>query len=177
MFIDLVRKRRSIRKYRQQPVEQEKIDLLIETALRACSSRGVQPWEIVVITDPQTMAQLAAAKPHGSAFLKDAPLAFVVCADSAKTDVWVEDASIAAVFLHLAATDLGLGSCWSQIRLRDHDAQQSAGAYVADLLGLRQGLEVEAIIAMGYPAEDKRPHPADALPYDKISRERYGRRA
>jgi len=48
---------------------------------------------------------------------------------------------------------------------------------VADLLGLRQGLEVEAIIAMGYPAEDKRPHPAAALPYDKISRERYGRRA
>lgn len=177
MFIDLVRKRRSIRKYRQQPVEQEKIDLLIETALRACSSRGVQPWEFVVITDPQTMAQLAAAKPHGSAFLKDAPLAFAVCADSAKTDVWVEDASIAAVFLHLAATDLGLGSCWIQIRLRDHDAQQSAGAYVADLLGLLPGLEVEAIIAMGYPAEDKRPHPADALPYDKISRERYGRRA
>jgi nitroreductase len=177
VFIDLVRKRRSIRKYRPQAVEKDKINLLIETALRACSSRGVQPWEFVVVTDPQMLAQLAAAKPHGSAFLRDAPLAFVVCADSAKTDVWVEDASIAAVFLHLAAADLGLGSCWSQIRLRDHDARQSAGAYVADLLGLRQGLEVEAIIAIGYPAEDKGPHPASSLAYGKINRERYGSKA
>lgn len=177
MFIDLVRKRRSIRKYQPQPVENDKIDLLIETALRACSSRGVQPWEFVVVTDPQILAQLAAAKPAGSAFLKEAPLAFVVCVDSSKTDVWVEDASIAAVFLHLAAADLGLGSCWSQIRLREHDAQQSAAAYVAGLLGLRQGLEVEAIIAIGYPAEDKEPHPASSLAYDKISRERYGRKA
>jgi nitroreductase len=177
MFIDLVRKRRSIRKYRPQPVEKDKIDLLIETALRSCSSRGVQPWEFVVVTDPRVLAQLAASKPNGSAFLKEAPLAFVVCVDSTKTDVWVEDASIAAVFLHLAAADLGLGSCWSQIRLRDHDAQQSAGAYVAGLLGLRQGLEVEAIIAIGYPAEDKGPHPASSLAYDKISREQYGRKA
>ena len=49
---------------------------------------------------------------------KNAPLGVVVCADSSKCDVWVEDASIATIFLHLAATSMGLGSCWLQIRKR-----------------------------------------------------------
>lgn len=177
MFIDLIRKRRSIRQYQARPVEKEKVDLLIEAALRAMSSRGLQPWEFIVVTDPDMIARLAKAKPHGSAFLKNAPLAIVVCAYTAKTDVWVEDASIATAIVHLAAADIGLGSCWIQIRLRDHDASKPSTDYVAELLGMPQGLAVEAIVAVGYPSEDKQPHPADSLPYEKISYERYGRKA
>jgi nitroreductase len=176
MFIDLIRARRSIRKYRQKPVEKDKIDLLIEAGLRAFSSRGSQPWEFVVVTDPQTIAKLSEAKKSGSAFLKDAPLAIVVCVDRTKTDMWIEDASIAAAVLHLAATDLGLGSCWIQIRLRDHAPNKSSGAYVSNLLGLPKDLEVECMIAMGYPDEQKESHPASALQYDKISRDQYGRK-
>jgi len=55
-----------------------------------------------------------------------------------KSDVWIEDAAIASIVLHLAATASGLGSCWVQIRLREHDAQQTAQEYVAELLGLRR---------------------------------------
>jgi nitroreductase len=177
MFIDLIRGRRSIRKYQPRPVEKEKVDLLVEAALRAPSSRGCRPWQFVVVTEPGMIARLAEAKPHGSAFLRDAPLAFVVCAATAESDVWVEDASIAAIFLHLAAADIGLGSCWIQIRLRDHDARQSATDYIAGLLGLPEGVAVEAIIAVGYPAEDKKPHSAASLPYGKVSRAHYGRKA
>ncbi|MFO8111845.1 MAG: nitroreductase family protein [Desulfosalsimonadaceae bacterium] len=177
MFMDLIRRRRSVRKYRQQPVENEKIDQLIEAALRAFSSRNTQPWEIIVVTDPETLARLSEARPKGLAFIKEAPLAIVICADPSKTDVWVEDASIAAAFVHLAATDMGLGSCWGQIRLRHHDEDQSAGAYVSGLLGIREGLEVESIIAAGYPAEEKEPHKQASLQYDKISREKYGQNA
>ncbi len=176
MFIDLLRSRRSIRQYQDKPVETEKIDLLIEAALRSFSSRNTQPWEFVVVTDPDLISRLAKARPSGSTFLANAKLAFVICADTAKTDVWVEDASIAATILHLTASDIGLGSCWAQIRLRDHDSQTSASAYVAGLLGLREGLEVESIIGMGYPAETKPPHPSDALRFDKISREKYGQK-
>lgn len=176
MFIDLLRSRRSVRKYQDKPVEEEKIQLLMDAALRAFSSKNTQPWEFVVVTDPETLQKLAKARPAGSAFLENAKLAFVVCADPSKTDVWIEDASVAAAILHLAATDIGLGSCWSQIRTREHDSQKSAGAYVAELLGLREGLEVESMIAMGYPAEDKPPRPADELNYEKISREKYGQR-
>lgn len=177
MFIDLLRDRRSIRKYQQRPVEKEKIELLVEAALRAFSSRNTQPWEFVVVTDPEMIRRLSRARSHGTAFIENAPLVIVVCADPNKTDVWVEDTSIASAFLHLAATDMGLGSCWAQIRLRNHNDSQSAGAYVSKLLGLEKGLEVEAIIAVGYPAEKKEPHEKALLQYDKISYEKYGRKA
>ena len=67
-------------------------------------------------------------KPHGSTFLNDAPLGVVVCAEPEKSDVWVEDASIATIFIELAATSLGLGSCWIQIRERMHYEAQTAEA-------------------------------------------------
>ena len=177
MFIDLLRNRRSIRAFQDRAVESEIIDSLCEAVLRAPSSRGIDPWEFVFVTDPQTIAQLSKAKPHGAAFLAKAPLAVVVCADPEKSDVWVEDASIATLIVHLAATDLGLGSCWIQIRQRPHDETQSAGQYISELLGIPAHLEVEAMVAVGYPAETKRPHAAASLARDKVSFERYGRRS
>lgn len=174
MFIDLLKKRRSIRQFQERPVEQEKLDLLIEAMLRAPSSRSLNPWEFVVVTHKETLTALSKAKPHGAAFLENAPLAIVVCADPARCDVWIEDCSIASILLHLAATDLDLGSCWIQIRLREHDAEQSAEEYVADLLGLKEGMVVEAMIAIGYPAEEKSGHLDSSLLVDRVSFERYG---
>ena len=113
MFHSLIRTRRSIRRYENKPIEAEKIDLLLEATLRPPSSNNRQPWEFVVVTDKDLLEQLSSAKPHGAGFLKDAPLGIVVCADPGKCDVWVEDASIAATFIHLAAASLGLGSCCS----------------------------------------------------------------
>jgi nitroreductase len=175
MFMDLIRSRRSIRRYADRPVEDEKIDLLVEAALRSPSSRGFNPWSFVVVREQQTIAALAQAKPHGASFLAKAPLAIVVCADPAISDVWVEDASIATVYLHLAATDLGLGSCWIQLRKRDHGDGGSARDYVAGQLALPDGLEVLAIMAIGYPQEEKRPHSMESLQMEKVSWERYGR--
>lgn len=98
-----------------------------------------------------------------------------VCADPQEVDVWVEDASIAALVLHLEAHDLGLGSCWVQTRLRDHDERQTAAEYVAAVLGLAAGLTVEAMVGIGYAAEAKPGHPASSLSYDKVFFEQYGR--
>ncbi len=176
MLIELLRARRSIRRFTDQPVADEQVDLLIEAGLRAFSSKGNNPWEFVVVTDRELIRQLAAAKTHGSSFLAGAPLAIVVCADPARSDVWVEDASIAATFLHLEAVDLGLGSCWVQIRLRGHDEHTSAQAYVAGLLGLPEQMMVEAIIGIGHPVEQKSGHPFSSLPRSQVSYQRYGQR-
>ncbi|HSO20856.1 MAG TPA: nitroreductase family protein [Desulfosarcina sp.] len=176
MFIDLLRARRSIRQYEAKPVEPEKIDLLVEAVLRSPSSRGFNPWEFVVVDDEATLERLSKAKPHGASFLGKAPLAVVVCADTSKSDVWVEDVSIATLILHLTAADLGLGSCWIQLRKRDHDGATSAGAYAAACLGLREGLEVSAVVAIGYPAQHPAPHPHSSLQTDKVSVNRYGDR-
>ena len=176
MFLDLLRSRRSIRHYEDRPVEVEKIDLLVEAALRSPSSRGLNPWFFVVVTDRETIVALAQAKPHGASFLAGAPLAIVVCADPSVSDVWVEDASIATLNLHLAATDLGLGSCWIQLRKREHSEGGTASSYVADKLGLPEGMEVLAIMAIGHSREAKRPHPPESLLQAKISWQRFGQK-
>ncbi len=174
MFIELLRKRRSIRQFKDRPVEKEKVDILIEAGLRSPSSRSLDPWEFVIVTEAEKIAQLAKAKPHGSEFLKKAPLLVVVCADPGKSDVWIEDTAIASLLLHLTAADLGLGSCWVQIRLREHNSQHSAQEYVAELIGLKPGLMVEAIIAIGYPAEEKPGHDKSSLAGNKLHFEHYG---
>ena len=175
MFLSLVQKRRSIRQYQDKPVEKEKIELLIEAALRSPSSRGFNPWEFIVVTDRDLLAKLSKAKPHGASFLKNAPLGIVVCADPEKCDVWVEDASIASIFLHLAAESLDLGSCWIQIRMRMHDQTKTAQEYVQELLNIPGNLNVESMIAIGYPAESKPPHRKENLQYEKVYYNEYGR--
>lgn len=174
MLLELLEKRRSIRQFQQKPVEKDKVEYLVETMLRSPSSRSLNPWEFVVVQDPVTIEALSKAKPHGATFMKNAPLAIVVCADPEKCDVWVEDSSIASILLHLAATNLELGSCWVQIRLREHDASKMATEYIAELLGLREGLEVEAIIAIGYPKEEKPGHAKDSLLYERVHYEKFG---
>jgi nitroreductase len=176
MLIDLLRKRRSIRKYEKRPVEAEKVDLLVEAALRSPSSRGFNPWEFVVVTDPETIVTLSGAKPHGASFLKNAPLAIAVCGDPERSDVWVEDVSIAAIILHLTATDLGLGSCWIQLRKREHAQGGTASEFAARVLGLREGLAVSAIMAIGYPDQRLEAHPKTTLQFKKVSFNQYGRR-
>ncbi len=170
MLIDLLRNRRSIRRYQEKPVEPAKIDLLVEAMLRSPSSRSLNPWEFVVVEDPALLGELARAKAHGASFIKGAPLAMVICADPGKCDVWIEDCSIATLLVHLAAADLGLGSCWIQLRERQHDSGKSSEGYVKELLGLDDHLAVLAMVAIGYPAEEKAGHPADSLLWERVKR-------
>jgi nitroreductase len=155
MFLPLAQRRRSIRKYLDKPVESEKIDSLVETLLRAPTSMGKNSWEFVVVTDSALLQKLSSAKPQIS-------------------DVWIEDASIASTFIHLAAASLELGSCWIQIRERKHDDTQTAEAYIAEILNLPAHIKVESIVAIGYPDEAKSAHPIESLPYDKVSLNNYG---
>jgi nitroreductase len=168
MLIDVLRTRRSIRSFTDRPVEPEKVDLLVEAALRAPSSRGRRPWELVVVSDSDTIVRLATAKPSGAELLRGAPLVIVVCADPTVSDVWIEDAAIVTTLIHLEAHDLGLGSCWVQVRLRPHDEASTATEYVAGILRLEPGLSVEAMVGIGYPAEVKPGHPATSLPRQKV---------
>jgi nitroreductase len=174
MFMSLLEKRRSIRRFLDRPIEKEKIDFLVEAGLRAPSSRGFNPWEFIVVSDRRKLERLAQAKQHGSAFLKDAALGIVVCADSNKSDVWVEDASIATIIIQLAAESLGLGTCWIQIRARVHTQDRSSQEYVAELLHLPPGMMVEAMVAVGYPAESKSPHSKEKLLWRQVHTQMFG---
>lgn len=174
MFLDLISSRRSIRRFKDKPVEKEKTDGLIEAALRSFSSRGFNPWQFIVIDDPAILDTLSKAKAHGSSFLKNAPIGIVVCADTTITDVWVEDTSIATTFIHLAAHDMGLGSCWIQIRKREYSSLKSSDTYVKEVLKIPDTISIESIVAVGYPDEAKKGHPKDSLQFNKVYFNSYG---
>ena len=174
VFLELLRKRRSIRQFLPRAVEPDKINALIEAAVRSPTSRGRNPWEFIVVNDQKLLNKLGNAKQHGSAFLSDAPLAIVVAADKDKSDVWTEDCSIAAIVIQLAAEELGLGSCWVQIRLRPHGTASTAESFVKELLGLPDTHVVECIVGIGYPAEQKPGHLADNLPFAHVHRNTFG---
>jgi nitroreductase len=174
MFLEILKSRRSIRKYEERPVEPEKIEQLIEAALRSPSGRSINPWAFIVVDDREKLDRLSRSKPHGAAFLKGAPLGIVVCADTSKSDTCVEDASIASIFIHLAAASLGLGSCWIQIHKRTREDDLTAEQYVAREIGIPDGMMVQSIIAVGYPDETKAGHSKDKLLYDKVHFNTYG---
>lgn len=167
-MLDILRSRRSIRRYKDRQIEAEKIEQLKEAALRAPSSRGINPWRFVFVTDKPMLETLSSAKESGSSFLKDAALGVVVAAKQGESDVWVEDCSIAAIILQLAGCSLDLGSCWIQIRNRRHSSSMSAEDYVKQTLSLPDEFLVECIISFGYPDEVKRPIAAADLERSKI---------
>ena len=172
-MLDLLRQRRSVRKFKPQPVEAEKSAQLSEALLRAPTSRNKQPCEFVLVDDASILNQLSSAKGHGSSFFATAPLAVVITADPKVSDVWIEDSSIAAIIVQLAAERLGLKSCWAQLRLRLHNDDTSASEYVRQLVGIPAGIEVPVVIAIGYPDEDKSGHPRNSLAATKIHYNRF----
>jgi nitroreductase len=169
-MLDLLYSRRSIRKYTPQLIEPEKIEKLIEAALLSPTSRNREAWEFVVVTDKVALNQLSVSKPGSASMLSGAPMAIVVCGNPLDSDAWVEDCSIAAIIIQLAACDLGLGSCWIQLRGRMYDEKISSGEYVKKKLDLPDHLEIECIISIGYPDEIKKKRDKSVLSYNKVFR-------
>lgn len=172
-MLELLKSRRSIRKYENKSIEKNQIEELMKCALLSPTSKNSRPWEFIVVQDKDTLEKLSHSKGHGGAFLKDAPLGIVVLADPSKSEVWIEDASIASTIIHISAHSMGLGSCWIQIRGRNHSDSLTASEYVKETLNIPSNLEVDAIIAIGYPAEEKRSRNDDELLSEKIHYEVY----
>ena len=167
-LLDILRRRRSIRRYKDRAIEKDIIDHLKEAALRSPTSRGINPWRFFFITDKARLEELSRAKEQGSSFLRGAGLGVVVCADENKSDVWIEDCSIASIIMQLTGVSLGLGSCWIQIRNRMHRDSQASEDFVRSVLHLSENMRVESIISFGYPDEEKASISAAHLEYGKI---------
>lgn len=172
-MIDILRNRRSIRKYTEQTVEKKKLDILKEAALRSPSSKNINPWEFIFVDDKEIIGRLKDCKAHGIMPLKTAPLAIVVCADETKNDVWVEDCSIASILLQLTAQSLDLGSCWIQIRNRMYSEELSSEKHIQKLLGMPEDYRVLSIITVGYPDQQRQGKPFEELQFEKIRENRF----
>jgi nitroreductase len=167
-MIEILRNRRSIRKYANQLIESEKIELLKEALLRSPSSKNINPWEFIFVDNSELIQELKKCKSHGVRSLETAPLAIVICADENKNDVWIEDCSIASILLQLAAQSLGLGSCWIQIRNRFHSKEITSEKFVQQLLNIPENFRVLSVIAIGYPYSKREGKPFRELQFEKI---------
>lgn len=172
-MLEILRQRRSVRDFTDKSITKETIDALREAVLRAPTSRNRQPWQFIFVEQKGLIEDLAKSKSHGTRFLVSAQLALVIVADPEVSDVWVEDCSIAAIIAQLAAEELGLKSCWGQLRLRAHDEQSSASDYVCELLDIPAKFEVPIIIGFGYPIEMPQGYGHDALPWGKLHSNRF----
>ena len=167
-FLELLKKRRSSRVFTDEPVDKECVCNLMRAALMAPSGHRINPWEFIMVEDKSALKALSVSKEHGAALIEGAAMAVVVIADTTKTDVWIEDCSVATVIMQLAAEDMGLGTCWVQIRRRSDANGNSAEDNVRNLLGIPSNYAVLSIVAVGHKAREAKPFDEDKMQWDKI---------
>ncbi len=166
--------RRSVRKYTEEPIPEEKLNAVLYAGLAAASSKNRRPWEFVVVRDKGMLAKLGDCRPGAENLLGKCDAAIVVAADSELVDVWVEDCASAMTQMHLMADAIGLGSCWLQVRLRTSpDGSRETQAVVRELLGIPEKYSVMAILTLGMPAEHAPARTVDDLLLDKIHHEHF----
>ena len=172
-FASLIKQRRSTRRFTEEPLTPEQVEAILKAGLMAPSSKRSNPWQFIVVEDKEMLQKLAHCKNGGSAFLEGCSLAVVVCADVMASDVWVEDASVASIYMQLQAEDLGLGSCWCQIRNRVTEDERDSNDYVRFLLQIPYQLDVLSIIGFGHKDQVRKPFDESHLQWEKIHLGKY----
>ncbi|HEY6008149.1 MAG TPA: nitroreductase family protein [Geobacteraceae bacterium] len=159
----VIRDRRSIRKYKDTPVEREKIEQLLDAARLAPSWKNLQCWRFLVLTGLEKREALLAAFPDdnpGKRAIASAPVVIVVCADPSESgfengmEYFLADSAIAFGQLCLAAQAVGLGSCWMGLYNE---------AVVREALGIPAGVRVVGMTPLGYPDQEPKPRPRKEL--------------
>jgi nitroreductase len=149
-LIQTIFARRSIRSYTAEPIDEAHIQTLLEAAMAAPSASNIKPWHFVVVSDRETLDNLAEDHPYGK-MLFEAPLCIAVCGDSTlSARYWVQDCSAATENLLLAVAALGLGAVWLGV----HPIAERVAA-VREVLNLPETIVPLNLISIGHPAEQK----------------------
>lgn len=168
-MIEKLQKRRSIRRYTEEAVPEEKLRCILSAGLLSPTSKNLHPWEFLVVQDKRTLEKLADCRDKGADMLKGAAAAILVMADTEVNDVWIEDCSIAMSNMHLTAADQGVGSCWIQIRNRiSRKDGMTSEAFLKELFSLEEKYAVEAILSLGIPAQERPPLQLDERLWEKV---------
>jgi nitroreductase len=171
-FESLIINRRSIRKFTDELLSPDDVHKILQSALLAPSSKNGKSYEFIAIDNPNVIKQLSECKDSGASFLEGCAFAVVATGNRTITDCWIEDASIAAVFMQLQAEDLGIGSCWCQVRGRfagERDSEQ----IVRDLLDIPHEYGVLCIIGFGNKNQERKPNDLSKLTWEKVHIDRF----
>ncbi len=167
-LMDVMLKRRSVRKYTDEDITKKDLDKILQAALLAPTSRNKKPCNFLIVENKETLKKLSKAKEHGAEMLANCSKAIVVVANTFISDTWIEDSSIALTYMHLMAANLDIGSCWVQIHLRKDENGEDAEQVVKEITGLDDYFRVVGILALGIPDGEVKPHTLDDIDKSKI---------
>lgn len=142
--------RRSVRKYKDKPVENEKVNKLLRAAMQAPSAGNQQPWEFIVVQEKDNLKKLAEMSPY-SKLIEDAPVAFVLLANEERMkfpENWQQDMGAAAQNILLEAVELELGAVWLGVAPLEDRVN-----YLKDMFQLTDNFRPYCVIGLGYPGE------------------------
>ncbi|MFU8891933.1 MAG: nitroreductase family protein [Anaerosomatales bacterium] len=166
--LEAIMTRRSIRRFTGEPVTEEQIETVLRAAQAAPSANNQQPWRFIVLTERDTLVAAAATSPYAR-MLADAAFGIVVCGDTAdlkSPGMWQQDCSAAVENALLAAHATGLGGVWL-----GYYPKMDRVELLKELLGIPEGVEPLAVLAIGHPAETK--PPSDRYAPSFVHRERW----
>ena len=163
-FKEVVRKRRSTRRYTGQPVEREKLQRAMELALLSPSSKNTRSTRLMAVRDLKRVLELGKLRDWGSSLLEEAGAAIIILGDEAASPMWQTNATIMASYLQLALVDEGLASCWVHVgdyrTLQDDPESQRSEDYVKEVLPeIPANYRVLSVIAIGYADYTPKPLP------------------
>jgi len=147
-FLQMIKNRKSQRTFLDKPVEREHIEQIIECARFAATARNVQPWEFIVITGKETKERMAELAPNGGFMARASVCIAVFCQD---TKYYLEDGCAATENILLAATALGLGSCWVAGDKKPYTED------IRRMLSVPADYRLVSLIALGYPEQQIAP--------------------
>lgn len=150
-LLEIMQNRRSVRKYTGAPISDDNLQKILQAGLLSASSRSIHPWELIIVRNKELLKQMSECRIGSAKMLSVADAAIVVIADTAASDVWVEDCSIVMSNMHLMADSLGVGSCWIQGRLREAPDGTSTEHFLRKLLKFPDTFALEAILSLGMP--------------------------
>ena len=163
-----------MRKFTEEELTQEQVVTILKAALMSPTSKRSNGWQFIVVDNKDLLKELSHCKENSASFIADAALAIVVTADPLASDVWIEDASIASVMIQLQAEDLGLGSCWVQVRERFTATGMPSDEFVRGVLDIPLQLQVLSVIAIGHKGMERKPFSEEHLQWEKIHINKYG---
>ncbi len=166
-FHELLLTRHSIRKYTDEPISGEDVKLILEAGLMAPSSKRKTPWHFIVIEDKAMLTQISECRDAGTLPIANSALTIIVTVDMSVSEAWVEDGSIAALLMQLQAHDLGLGSCWIQLRNR-FLGDEATEDLVREALNIPDNMGILCAIAIGHKNEERKPFDEEKMMWEKV---------
>lgn len=172
-FKELAQRRRSIRSFTEEPITEAQRRELMTPVLMSPTSKNCRAWDFVLVDDKDSLIKLSESKVAGAGLIKGAALAVIVSVDKDKSEAWVEDGSVAATILMLQAEEMGLGSCWVEIRGRKREDGTPSEEYIRQLFGIPQNHGVLCVVAIGHKASERKLQNEDKLLWDKVHTAKY----